>query len=218
MNLAQKTPGRLLVGLACTSVLGLATALPAEAAHGGQARSPHGLVKKMPKRWLRAHDLAGRAGAPLADPDHDGIPNWVEFRQGTNPMLPNAVSTTPATTPPAAPTSATRIVRLEGTVAAVTPTSITLTTDNGLSASVSLPAGVPVVDEQGLPVTLVPGDQVKAFVSQAADLSLTAVIVFAEGQGNGGEPGDDGPSATTPGAPGQPGVTPPGGGGGRGDD
>ena len=36
---------------------------------------------------MEQHD--GRAVS--ADPDHDGVCNWVEFRDRTDPMRPNAV-------------------------------------------------------------------------------------------------------------------------------
>src|SRR5262249_51248427 len=55
--------------------------------------------------------------------------------------------------------------------------------------AVALPAGAPVVDEGGFPATPAAGGEGKGFATQASNLSLTAVIVFAEG--DQGVPGDD---------------------------
>jgi hypothetical protein len=175
--------GIALVGaLAAVLVVALAVA-PAGLAGPGHHR--HALAKRLPARWLRAHDLSGRAAAPLADPDHDGVVNFVEWRRHTDPMQPNQVATAPATG--SAPVRS--VIRLEGTVAAISPTSLSVQLDGGLTVQVALPAGAPVVDEDGFPATPAVGDEVKVFATQSSNLSLTAVIVFAEGAQ--GAPGDD---------------------------
>ena len=198
----SRTNARVVLVALCAGLLALAMALPATGAGAGGGGGTHALAKRLPKRWLRAHELSGAAAAPLADPDHDGVCNWVEFRDRTDPMRPNAVATAPATTGPAATT---RVIHLEGTVAAVTPSSFTLTLEHGLTVQVALPAGAPVVDQQGAPATLAAGGRIEAFASQAADLSLSAVIVFVPGAPNDGPPGP-GPGAG-PGPPAPP--TPP---------
>jgi hypothetical protein len=85
-------------------------------------------------------------------------------------------------------------------VVAQTPADFTLLLDRGLLVKVSLPAGTPVVDSQGLDTALTPPQEVRAFVRQISDLSLSAVLVFAEdeekpdgkgGGDHGGKGGDD---------------------------
>jgi hypothetical protein len=176
---------RMLVVVACTGLLAFAMALPAAAAQQ-QARDGHSLVKKLPKKWVKAHKLKGASAKPLADPDRDGACNWVEFRQRTNPRKANQV----ATTPPTATVPASRIILLEGSVVATTPTGFTLMLDGGLLVNVNLAATAPVVDEQGLTTALAAGQDVHAFVSQTSDLTLSAVLVFVDDE-SADNPGED---------------------------
>src|SRR5262245_27601808 len=217
----SRTNARVLAVALALALLAPAVALPVLAEAEGAARAAHGhaLVKKLPKRWLRAHGLKEAAAAPLADPDRDGACNWVEFRLRTDPRRPNAITTAPSTTTPA---PSTRVLRLEGTVGQVTATAFTLTLEGGLTVQVALPAGAPVVDDEGAPITLSAGMEAKAFVSQAADLSMSAILVIAEGNQDGDDDGDDyghrsGPSTPTPQVP-APGGGREGEGGGRGGD
>ena len=186
MRITAMSAARLLVVAACAGLLALAMALPAAGAQQ-QARDGHSMVKKLPKKWLKAHKLAGKSAMPLADPDHDGASNWVEFRQRTNPRKANEITTAPPTT--AVPAS--RIILLEGSVLATTPTGFTLTLDSGLMVNVNLPSTTPVVDGQGLTTTLAMGQAVHAFVSQtSSDLTLSAVLVLVD-DNPAGNPGDD---------------------------
>lgn len=185
MRNAPMSAARVLAAVACAGLLALAMALPAAGAQQ-QAREGHSLVKKLPKKWLKAHKLSGRSAMPLADPDRDGACNWVEFRQRTNPRKANAVTTAPPTTD----VPASRIILLEGSVAATTPTTVSLMLDSGLLVNVNLVATTPVVDDAGLTTTLAPGQAVHAFVSQTSDLTLTAVLVLVDGD-PAEEPGDD---------------------------
>ena len=188
MRITAMSAARLLVVAACAGALALAMALPAAGAQQ-QAREGHSLVKKLPKKWLKAHNLAGKSAKPLADPDHDGASNWVEFRQRTNPRKANEITTAPPTT--AVPAS--RIILLQGSVLATTPTGFTLTLDSGLMVNVNLPATAPVVDGQGLTTALAAGQGVQAFVSQtSSDLSLSAVLVLVDDNPADNPAGDDG--------------------------
>jgi hypothetical protein len=189
MRMTAMSAARLLVVAACAALLALTMALPAAGAQQ-QARDGHSLVKKLPKKWLKAHKLAGKSAKPLADPDRDGACNWVEFRQHTNPRRANEVTTAPPTT--AVPAS--RLILLEGSVAATTPTGFTLTLDSGLIVNVSLPSTAPVVDGQGLTTALAAGQAVHAFVTQtSSDLALSAVLVLVDDNpaGDPGDPRDD---------------------------
>jgi hypothetical protein len=176
----------LVAALAAGLIVALGVA-PTGLAQPGR-HGHHQLVKALPKRWLRAHDLSGRAARPLADPDHDGIVNFVDWKLGMNPLSAHPLATAPST----GSTPVRSVIRLEGNVTVVSPTSLTIQLDSGLSVPVALPASAPVVDDNGFAVTLATGDQVKVFATQAADMSLTAVIVFQENGGQGGgDEGDD---------------------------